>query len=77
MILQRLNDCFSQVLRHAMPENFAEAEIATLPNWDSVAHLSLMMEIEREFKFRFTATELFSVTTIPALLAIIEERSHA
>ncbi len=77
MISQQLALCFCDVLRQPMPAGFECATIAELPGWDSVAHLSLMMEIEKRFQIRFRATELFAITTIPALIAVIEERQHA
>lgn len=77
MIVQLLAQCFCDILRQPMPIGFEGATIAELPGWDSVAHLSLMMEIEKRFNIRFRATELFAITTIPALIAVIEERQHA
>lgn len=42
----------------------------TLPQWDSVGHLELMLAIEAEFGFQFSTDEIASLTNV----ALIRDR---
>jgi len=43
------------------PENVTpQASFGQLPGWDSLGHLTLMMEVEREFSVRFPTEKINS-----------------
>jgi acyl carrier protein len=76
-MIERLAECFSQTLRQPMPPTFATDRFEALPGWDSIAHLSLLLAIEKTFHITFTSHEMIFVRDVPSLLAILQERSHA
>lgn len=76
-MIQRLEQCFSETLRQPMPTTFATAAFEDLPGWDSIAHLSLLLAIEKKFHIVFTSKEMITVRDVPTMLAIVEERSNA
>jgi len=43
-----------------------------IADWDSVAHVKLVLSLEEEFGIRFTEDEVSSVQTVGDLLASIE-----
>jgi acyl carrier protein len=47
----------------------------TVPGWDSLQHLGIVLAIEEEFGCRFDPDELPTVTSVPALVTAIERRS--
>ena len=69
--VQRLQDAFRQGL--ALPPSFdvTRAENSSLRQWDSVAHLQLVVAIEDEFRVRLTPAELIDLKSYPAAIAIL------
>jgi acyl carrier protein len=47
--------------------------IGDIEQWDSVAHLDLMADIEREFGVRFDLDEMTTLTSLPELLSRLEK----
>ncbi|HXC58365.1 MAG TPA: acyl carrier protein [Steroidobacteraceae bacterium] len=43
--------------------------------WDSVAHVGLIVAVEKAFGVRFTTKEVKSLDTVGDLLALLERRS--
>lgn len=59
-----------------LPEN---ANVATLrqvnaPNWDSLAHVSLVTAIESEFDTTIDAADALRITSFQAAQLVLEER---
>lgn len=71
-MMDALRSLFSEVLRQTMPELTRDMRFADLPGWDSVAHLSLLLTIERHFNVAFTSAEMVSMQTIGDLLTVLE-----
>jgi acyl carrier protein len=43
--------------------------------WDSLGHVRLVLEIEREFSLRFSAPEIASLKNVGELAALIEKKT--
>ena len=48
----------------------------TLPAWDSVQHLNLVIALEEEFGARFTPEEIEEATGVRALTTILERKAR-
>lgn len=48
-----------------------ETTIFDIPEWDSLANVSIMNSVEKEFKVRFTADEIASIDSVAGFLAVI------
>jgi acyl carrier protein len=70
--VQRLKGAFQQGL--ALPTAFdvTRAESTSLRQWDSVAHLQLVVAIEDEFNVRLSPAELIDLKSYPAAIAILQ-----
>jgi acyl carrier protein len=66
-----LQDCFDDDDIVATPELSA----ADVEDWDSLAHVRLMLMIERAFKVRFTAAEISSFKNVGDLEAAIDAKT--
>ncbi|MCP4218892.1 MAG: acyl carrier protein [bacterium] len=53
-------------------ENWTSDDI---PDWDSVGHLNLIMEIEKEFDIKIEIEEMFEVEKLGDITAILKKRS--
>ncbi len=47
---------------------------AQVEGWDSVAHVGLILAVEKAFAVRFTTKEVKSLQTVGDLLALLEKR---
>tara|TARA_B110000967_G_C18895337_1_gene570190 strand:+ start:987 stop:1238 length:252 start_codon:yes stop_codon:yes gene_type:complete len=45
-----------------------------IENWDSLNHINLISAIEKQFKVKFTLTELFNLTDVGLLLKLLTKK---
>ena len=46
-----------------------------ISDWDSIAHLNLIIELEDTFKISFTSEEIQKIDSIEIILKLINEKS--
>lgn len=69
-------------LQHVMRDLFDDDDLVVredltakeVPDWDSLAHVRLIVAIEREFKVRFSASEVGDLENVGALMRLIESK---
>ncbi len=50
----------------------ADASNETIPNWDSLQHVTLTMALEQEFGVQFKIEDAFAMTTLPAICDAVQ-----
>ena len=67
-----------KVIREVFPiegdlidENWTSDDI---PDWDSVGHLNLIMEIEKEFNVKIEIEEMFEVEKLGDIVPILQKK---
>jgi len=55
---QRLKTVVARTFKAAPDAVTPESALGTLPNWDSLGHLTLMMEVEKEFGITFPTDKI-------------------
>jgi acyl carrier protein len=75
----KLNERLEKVIREVFPiegdiidENWTSDDI---PDWDSVGHLNLIMEIEKEFDIKIEIEEMFEVEKLGDITTILKKRN--
>jgi acyl carrier protein len=48
----------------------AEAQVGSLPQWDSIAHLSIVMSFEERLGRQLTSEEIVSLETVASFAAL-------
>jgi acyl carrier protein len=46
-----------------------------IPDWDSVGHLNLIMEVEKEFDIKIEIEEMFEVEKLKDIVKILEKKN--
>jgi acyl carrier protein len=69
----KFRECIIKALKLRSEEYRPDLSIGDIEEWDSVAHLDLMSEIEQEFDVRFDLDEITTLTSIPELLSRLEK----
>ena len=78
-IREKLKNILQQVLDQEIDRLADDMTAADFPDWDSLAHLNIVVAIERAFKIRFAAAEISKLKrpgqNIGAFLALIAEKT--
>jgi acyl carrier protein len=53
----------------------ASTTAAQVEGWDSIAHVGLIVAVEKAFAVRFTTKEVKSLSTVGDLIALLERRT--
>ena len=64
----RLTQCFAAVFPGLDPAAIAHASPETVPAWDSIAHVTLMVVVEQEFGVAVPPEEIEHLASFGALL---------
>jgi acyl carrier protein len=69
----RFRECIIRALKLHDGEFRPDLKIGDIEQWDSVAHLDLMSEVEQEFGVQFDLDEITTLTSLPELLHRLEK----
>ena len=75
-ILERLRRVFTEELGldgSQEPEEFA---YGVNPEWDSVAHIHLILALEAEFGVDFDDRQVATLTAFPRIVSVLERHFH-
>lgn len=75
-ILSRMQSVFRDVFDDdslTVTENTSAADI---PDWDSLAHISLCVALEQEFKTRLNPVEMAALTDVGKLARVLAEQGR-
>jgi acyl carrier protein len=74
-----LNDRLEKVIRQVfdieaeiIDENWTSEDI---PDWDSVGHLNLIMEVEKEFGIKIEIEEMFEIEKLGDITRILQKKN--
>jgi acyl carrier protein len=71
---ERLQEIFRVVFELSPAADVAAVRRLTQPNWDSLAHVSLVAAIESEFDIELDTTDAMGITSFRATELILQER---
>lgn len=54
--------------------DFENLELYSIPEWDSIGNLNLLMNIESNFEIRFSSEQLSELKSIKEILIILQEK---
>jgi acyl carrier protein len=66
---QRLARIFAAVF--GLKSIDAATSIETVEDWDSVSHMTLVLELEKEFGVPFTTDEAVEMTSVPEIKKVL------
>ncbi len=70
----KLAGVFQQVLGHAVALR-DDMKVGGVEGWDSLAHVTIVLAIERAFKIKFKAVEIANAASVADLVRHIQEKS--
>ncbi len=74
-VYERLTPIFREVFADDDLVVRPELTAGDVPEWDSLAHVRLILSVEREFGTRFPAADVSSLNNVGDLVSLIARRS--
>ena len=74
--IEQLQEIFRNVFSSDVSIN-SETSKENLPEWDSINHLNLIVELEDQLNFQFTPEEIESIKSVHILLDLIQKKANA
>lgn len=75
--MDNLKQIIARVLQVSPDSVTDESSSRTLPQWDSMGHMNVVMALENEFRVRFTVNEILEMRDIPAVRRVLLGRQPA
>ena len=73
----KIRAIIAEALRLPVERIGADAAIGTVPNWDSTAHMRLMMALEDEFGIDLDESRMVEMTSLAKIRGTVEELRSA
>ena len=74
-IYSRLTEIFREVFDQDTIAVTPELSAKDVDGWDSLAHIRLLLTVEKAFKIKFTTSEIGKLQNVGDLVVLIEARS--
>jgi acyl carrier protein len=74
---ERLTRVFRKVFRQPELKLRPEMTAADVEDWDSLSHINLIAAVEKEFKVRFSTSEIMGLANVGNLDALIRKKAGA
>lgn len=75
-ILQKLTEIFREVFADDALVLKPETTAADVPGWDSLAHISLMLSVQRAFRVRLSAAATSQLQNVGALMELLRSKQQ-
>jgi acyl carrier protein len=72
-----LNSVFRRVFENDTLLITDEMTAQDVPEWDSLAHINLIVEIEEEFGLRFTVDDISGLRNVGEMIELVERKLAA
>jgi acyl carrier protein len=73
-LLQRLNEVFRSVFDDPDLTVSTATTAKDVPGWDSIVHITLVIEVERQFNVKFQMAEIEKLRNVGDLVAMLEAK---
>ena len=76
-IYQRLTAIFRDIFEDESINLTSDLTAQGVPGWDSLSHIRLILQIQKEFGIRFSAAQTTSLKNVGELAELIRTKSEA
>lgn len=73
-VLSKMADVFKRVFDNEMIQLTDATTAQDIPGWDSLTHISLIIEIEEEFGLKFTVDDIAGLKNVGEMVAMVERK---
>ncbi len=76
-IIQKLTEIFGQVFNQKDIVITDSLTADQVPKWDSLSHLTMIAEVEKQFQIKFKLKELVGMNNVGELIQLISAKTNA
>ncbi len=71
--IDKIKKVFKKIFpKQKINKNFTNLQIGSIQEWDSLRNLNLILEIEKEFKFKFSANVFSNIKSIKDIISNVK-----
>ena len=75
MIEKKIFSCLKTIFKkEKIPKKITNLKYGDFKSWDSLAHLNLMLTIEKKFKIKFSLNEMYELRSVKEIIKVIEKK---
>ena len=74
-IIQELTPLFADILDQPNLQLYPESSAANVDGWDSLAHINLVVAIEKRYRIKFALGELQDLKNVGEMAALIQKKT--
>ena len=75
MVKKKIKECLEKIFpKEKVKNNIDDLKIGSFKNWDSLAHLNLLLLIEKKFKIKFSIEEMTSIKKMSQIIKKIKKK---
>ena len=75
MIKKKITECLIKTFpKERIKKNIDDLKVGSFKKWDSLAHLNLLLLIEKKFKIKFSIDEMTSLKKISQIINKIKKK---
>ena len=75
-VIQQIEPIFRDVLDQPSLKLTAESNAGNVEDWDSLAHISIVSGVEKQFKVKFTLAELQTLKNVGDMADLIRKKKN-
>lgn len=69
--MQKLKKIMNAVFRVPEDRISDEAKMSNVPGWDSLSHMNLILEVEREYGIQLSGDDIAEMQSVPKIVEIL------
>jgi len=73
IVEQRIQEAVIRALRISPQSSSMPLRMGSTPGWDSMGHMSVVMELEKEFQVRFPPYKLPELMDVPSIARMLKD----
>ena len=75
MIEKKLFNILKKIFKtEKVPKNIKKLKFGSFKSWDSLAHLNLLLLIEKDFKIKFPLKDMFEIRSIKQIIFFLQKK---
>ena len=72
--IERVREIAADILQTPLDQVTLQSSSETLPNWDSLKHLDLVLALEHEFDIQFEPEDIENMRSVQQITAVLNQK---
>ena len=77
LILKKIKPIFTKVFKNKSLKLTLNSSATNIKNWDSLAHINIVLNIERMFKIKFKISEIAELKNVGEMIDLVLKKKRS